>query len=193
MLRVYIEVAPGYLHASSWLYQLTEAGQSVLDSFIEVKQPAILENAESLYEYIYKYYYPDTHHWSEFNMTQYRPEHQARFKELLEELQDQGKITYDVHGRSFVVDVRSEIDKNAVGYKIYRRRIDLNLTANQLADKADVSSFLLHRLERDELDEQVDADVMLRIAEALETTIADLCRLPITRRNESGKEFAIFE
>ena len=183
----YIELAPGYEMTSPQFYQLTEEGQAVLDTFIEIKQPAILENAETLYEYIYKYYYPDTHHWIHLNMTQYRPEHQTRFKELLEELQDQGQITYNEHGRSFIVDVRSEIDKNAVGYKIYRRRVDLKITLNQLAEKADVSSFWLDQLERDELDEKVDANMMLRIAEALETTIADLYGLPITRINEKGE------
>ena len=182
----YIEVAPGYKHASSWLYELTEEGQAVLDTFIEVTQPEILKDAETLYAYIYKYYYPDTHHWIEFNMTQYRPEHQARFEQLLEELQEQGQITYNAHGRSFVVDVRSEIDKNAVGYKVFRRRVALNLTLSELAENADVPSFFLDKLERDELDEKVDADVMLRIAEALDTTIADLYGLPITRINKKG-------
>ena len=183
----YIETAPGYEMTSPRLYQLTEAGQAALDSFIEVKRPEILENAETLYEYIYKYYHPDTHHWSEFSMTQYRPEHQARFAELLEELQEQGQITYNERGRSFVVDVRSEIDKNAVGYKVFRRRVALKLTLNQLAEKADVSSFWLNDLERDALDEKANTDAMLRIAEALDTTIADLCGLPITKINEKGE------
>ena len=101
----YIEVAPGYLHASSWLYQLTDEGQAVLDTFIEVKQPEILKDAESLFAYIHKYYYPNTHHWSQFNMSQYRPQHQARFIELLEELKERGVIDYHKHGRSMYVDV----------------------------------------------------------------------------------------
>lgn len=101
----YIEVAPGYEMTSTWLYDLTEAGQAVLDSFIEVKQSEILENAESLFEYIRKYYDPDTHHWSQFNMSQYRPEHKARFVELLEELKTRGVIEYKPYGRSMCVDI----------------------------------------------------------------------------------------
>ena len=102
----YIEIAPGYKMTSTWLYQLTEAGQAVLDSFIEVKQPSILEDAESLHTYIRKYDDPNTHHWSQFNMSQYRPEHQARFIELLEELKERGVIDYHKHGRSMYVDIR---------------------------------------------------------------------------------------
>ena len=45
----------------------------------------------------------------------------------------------------------------------------------------------LIQLERSEIDLPVDAEVMLRIAEALETTIADLYGLPITRVNEKGE------
>ena len=101
----YIEVAPGYEMTSSWLYQLTEAGQAVLDSFIEIKQPEILKDADSLYTYISKYYDPNTHHWSQFNMSQYRPEHQARFVELLEELKARGVIEYEPYGRSMSVNV----------------------------------------------------------------------------------------
>ena len=101
----YIEVAPGYLHTSSWLYDLTDEGQALLDTFIEVKQPFQLETAEHLYEYIHKYYDPNTHHWSYFNMSQYRPEHQKRFKELLEELKARGVIEYSEHGRLMCVDI----------------------------------------------------------------------------------------
>ena len=103
----YIEVAPGYLHASSWLYQLTEAGQAVLDAFIEVKTPEILENADTLYEYIRGYFDPNTHHWSQFSMTQYRPEHQARFIKLLDELQERGVLEYKPYGRPMTVNLLS--------------------------------------------------------------------------------------
>ena len=101
----YIEVAPGYLHASSWLYQLTDDGLAVLDSLVEVKQPEILKDAESLFAYIRKNFYPDTHHWSHFSMTQYRPQHEARFIELLDELQARGVIEYKPYGRSMSVNV----------------------------------------------------------------------------------------
>ena len=101
----YIEVAPGYKQTSSWLYDITEAGQAVLDSFIEVKQPAILENADSLYEYISKYYDPNTHHWSQFSMTQYRVQHATRFIALLEELQERGVLEYKPYGCSMCVNI----------------------------------------------------------------------------------------
>ena len=101
----YIEVAPGYVQASTWLYELTEEGQAVLDSLVEVKPPEILKDAESLFKYISKYYDPDTHHWSQFSMTQYRPEHQARFVELLEALKARGVIEYKPHGRSMSVNI----------------------------------------------------------------------------------------
>ena len=101
----YLKVTPGYEQTSSFLYDLTEEGQALLDSFIEVKPPEILESAESLYEYIRKYFDPNTHHWSQFSMTQYRPEHQARFIELLEELKARGVIEYHEYGRSMSVNV----------------------------------------------------------------------------------------
>ena len=107
----YIELAPGYEMTSPQLYQLTEAGQAVLDSFIEVKQPAILENAETLYWYIFKYHDPDIHHWTHFNMTQYRPEHQARFIELLEELQKRDVLEYKKYGRSMSVNILERLEE----------------------------------------------------------------------------------
>ena len=106
----YIEVAPGYKQASSWLYELTEAGQAVLDSFIEVKQPEILENAEILFEYINGYFDPDTHHWSQFSMTQYRVEHATRFIALLDELQERGVLEYKPYGRSMCVNILQELE-----------------------------------------------------------------------------------
>lgn len=99
----YIEVAPGYLHASSWLYDLTAEGQALLDTFIEVKQPERLKDAESLYAYVSRYDDPDTHHYAKFNMSQYHPVHEARFKELIAELKEQGMLDYDLHGRDVLV------------------------------------------------------------------------------------------
>ena len=77
---------------------------------------------------------------------------------------------------------KREIDKNSVGYKIYRQRKDLGLTVKQLADETELPVLWLIQLERGEIDLPVDADVMLRIAEALDTTIADLYGLPIRVR-----------
>ena len=82
---------------------------------------------------------------------------------------------------------KREIDETAVGYKIYRRRKDLKMTVKQLADETNIETAWLIQLERDEIDLPVDADVMLRIAEALDTTLADLYGLPITRINEKGE------
>ena len=101
----YIEVAAGYEMTDSRLYDLTKSGQAVLDSFIEVKQPFILKNAESLYTYILKFYDPNTHHWCHFNMSQYRPEHQTRFVDLLEKLKLRGALQYENRGRLMSVDI----------------------------------------------------------------------------------------
>lgn len=82
---------------------------------------------------------------------------------------------------------KREIDKNSLGYKIYKRRKTLNMTVKQLSEKTDLETAWLIQLERDEIDLPVDAKIMLRIAEALKTTIADLYGLPITRLNEKGE------
>ena len=81
---------------------------------------------------------------------------------------------------------KREIDKTTVGYNIYRRRKDLGLTVKQLADKTGLETVWLIKLERDDIDLPVDASVMLRIAEALDTTIADLYNLPV-RCMKDGK------
>ena len=101
----YIEVTPGYEMASAWIYELTEAGQMLLDTLVEVKQPKELESAESLFAYMSEYHDPNTHHWMSFNMTQYREEHRARFFLLLEKLCNQGRIAYKKYGRSWSVDI----------------------------------------------------------------------------------------
>ena len=82
---------------------------------------------------------------------------------------------------------KREIDETAVGTKIYRRRKELGLTVKQLAVETDLETAGLIQLERGELDLPIDASVMLRIAEALNTTIADIYGLPITRINEKGE------
>lgn len=82
---------------------------------------------------------------------------------------------------------RREIDETAVGTKIYRWRKELGLTVKQLADRTNLETAWLIQLERGELDLPVDASLLLRVAEALKTTIADLYGLPITRINEKGE------
>ena len=82
---------------------------------------------------------------------------------------------------------KRKIDKKSVGYKVYRRRKDLNMNVKQLAEKTNLETAWLIQLERDEIDLPIDAKMMLRIAEALKTTIADLYGLPITRLNEKGE------
>ena len=76
---------------------------------------------------------------------------------------------------------KREIDKNALGTKIYRRRKALKMSVKQLAEKTNLQTAWLIELERDEVDEKVDATVLFQIAEALDTTIADLLGLPIRR------------
>ena len=82
---------------------------------------------------------------------------------------------------------KRKIDKKSVGYKVYRRRKDLNMNVKQLAEKTNLETAWLIQLERDEIDLPIDAKMMLRIAEALKTTIADLYCLPITRLNKKGE------
>lgn len=82
---------------------------------------------------------------------------------------------------------KREIDETAVGTRIYRRRKELGLTVKQIAEETNLNIVWLTQLERGELELPVDADLLLRVAEALNTTIADLCGLPITRINEKGE------
>ena len=96
----YIELAPGYEMTSPQLYDLTAEGQKLLDTFIEVKRPEELADAETLYTYIEKYENPDIHHWAEFNLFQYRTKHRQRFMELLDELKEQKRLIYSSRLRS---------------------------------------------------------------------------------------------
>ena len=82
---------------------------------------------------------------------------------------------------------KCKIDKDSLGYSVYRRRKALNMTVKQLAEKSNLETAWLIQLERDEIEERIDAKVLLQIAVALETTIADLYGLPITRINEKGE------
>ena len=80
-----------------------------------------------------------------------------------------------------------ERKKQAVGKEIAKRRIEMGITIEQLADKANLHPAFLIQLEGGEIEETIDASIMLRIAEALDTTIADLYGLPITRINKKGE------
>lgn len=82
---------------------------------------------------------------------------------------------------------KREIDETAVGTKIYRRRKELGLTVKQIAEETNLNIVWLTQLERGELELPVDANLLRRVAEALQTTIADLYGLPITRINEKGE------
>lgn len=71
--------------------------------------------------------------------------------------------------------------------KIRDERKRASLTLDQLADAADVSKTYLWELEQDETGQKrPSADVLLRIANALSLTIADLMGLPSVRvQNEN--------
>ena len=82
---------------------------------------------------------------------------------------------------------KRKIDKTAVGKEIATRRRSMGITIGHLADKAKLHAAFLIQLEGGEVELPIDASVMLRIADALDTTIADLYGLPITRINEKGE------
>lgn len=82
---------------------------------------------------------------------------------------------------------KREIDKTAVGSEIQTRREALNMTLEQFAAETNLETVWLIQLERGELELLIDASVMLRIAVALDTTIADLYGLPITRLTDKGE------
>ena len=82
---------------------------------------------------------------------------------------------------------KREIDETAVGTRIYRQRKNLDMSVKRLSDETGLETAWLIQLEHSEIELPVDADVMFRIAEALETTIADLYGLPITRINANGE------
>jgi len=66
--------------------------------------------------------------------------------------------------------------------RINEERERAGMTLDQLADRAGVSKTYLWELENDSKGEKKpSADVLLKIAEALSTTIADLLELPTVR------------
>jgi transcriptional regulator with XRE-family HTH domain len=71
--------------------------------------------------------------------------------------------------------------------RIREERERAGFTLDQLADKADVSKTYLWELEKDMKGEKKpSADILLRIAEALSITIADLLALPAVRVDETN-------
>ena len=81
---------------------------------------------------------------------------------------------------------KREIDNKQVGKEIAKRRNEMGITIQQLADKAKLHPAFLIQLEGGEIEETIDASVVYRIAEALNTTIADLYNLPV-RCMKDGK------
>lgn len=74
----------------------------------------------------------------------------------------------------------------SLAQRIRQGRKRAGLTLDQLAERAQVSKAYLWELENDtEGEKKPSADVLLRIATALSTTIADLLELPSVRVNES--------
>ena len=64
--------------------------------------------------------------------------------------------------------------------RIQARRKEIGLTLDELAEKADISKTYLWELEADTKGaKRPSADVLVRIADALSTTIADLMALPV--------------
>ena len=71
--------------------------------------------------------------------------------------------------------------------RIHEERERAGFTLDQLADKAEVSKTYLWELEKDTKGtKKPSADVLLRIAEALSITIADLLALPAVRVDETN-------
>lgn len=75
--------------------------------------------------------------------------------------------------------------------RIHEERERAGFTLEQLADKADLSKTYLWELEKDTNGiKKPSADVLLRIAEALSITIADLLALPAVRVDETNVNLA---
>ena len=73
---------------------------------------------------------------------------------------------------------KRKINEHALGYKVYKARKKMKFTAKALADKVGMRVTYICDLERDQITD-VPADVLLRIAQALGTTIAELRGLPV--------------
>jgi len=75
--------------------------------------------------------------------------------------------------------------------RIREERERAGLTLDQLAEKAQVSKTYLWELEQDTKGQKKpSADVLLRIAQALSTTIADLLALPFLRVDDTNVDLS---
>jgi len=75
--------------------------------------------------------------------------------------------------------------------RLREERERAGMTLDQLAEKAEVSKTYLWELEKDAKGQKKpSADVLLRIAEALSLTIADLLSLPAVRVDETKVEIS---
>jgi transcriptional regulator with XRE-family HTH domain len=75
--------------------------------------------------------------------------------------------------------------------RLREERERAGLTLDQLAEKAEISKTYLWELEKDTKGQKKpSADVLLRIAEALSLTIADLLSLPAVRVDETKVEMS---
>src|SRR5438874_1074639 len=89
------------------------------------------------------------------------------------------------------VDLRIMIKRKAMSLaqRIRTRREQAGMSLDELAAKARVSKTYLWELEKDESGEKKpSADVLLRIASALSTTIADLMGLPTVKVEDKAVE-----
>lgn len=80
-----------------------------------------------------------------------------------------------------------------VGEKIKQRRLEANISVAELSRNVDISRGYLHSIENGET-QNPSADVLFKIAQALDTTIADLLGheedLPDIEISDSLREFA---
>jgi transcriptional regulator with XRE-family HTH domain len=74
----------------------------------------------------------------------------------------------------------------SLAQRLKQARVEAELTLDQLATEAGVSKTYLWELEHDQAGQKrPSADVLLKIAEALKTTIADLLSLPAVEVNKA--------
>lgn len=81
---------------------------------------------------------------------------------------------------------RRKIKKKSLGYNVYKARKAVKMTAKALADKVGLKVSYICDLERDKI-KDVPADILFNIAEALDTTIAELRNLPIRKAPPNTK------
>ena len=74
-----------------------------------------------------------------------------------------------------------------LGQKIRQLRKEKGLSLNKLAESAGVSAAYLSQLEND-VSKQPSAEILLKIASALGTTIADLLDRPVRVRSDDFRE-----